>query len=238
MDIPELYAEGRQDEYRALIARGATRDMCETFNLEWVPEQGIIAWADEALFQDFSGPAMKPGQLWKIHLGRRITLEDDDQEGSQFIEEFLEDAMMYQTVEPFPDNEEPGRWETILDHSGVWITRPVVGPRDAYGSAEAKFTEWDDAADDENGPIVNKYEDSECDPEDIPENEDIVPSWYYNNQGLFSPGNTANEDVDDMDVDIDEKSSVDSEIDSQELLSGDEHAKELREVWIQRDPIK
>ncbi|TFY67903.1 hypothetical protein EVG20_g3763 [Dentipellis fragilis] len=233
--MSDLYAEGRQDEFRALIARGATREMCEAFNLQYVPEQGIIAWADEALFQDFSGPAMKPGQLWKIYLGRRIKLEDGDEDGSQFIEEFLEDATMYRTVEPSPDSEEPGRWETILDHSEVWITRPVVGPRDAYGTAEVQFTSWDDAADDENGPIVNKYEDSECDPEDMLEEEEITPSWYYDKQGMSSPGNPANTDEGgEVDMDMDEESSVDSDFDSQESLSGDEHVLQLGHMDTER----
>ena len=83
------------DEYTQLLRRGATRLMCETFYLEFTKEDGIFAWADQNLYEEFSGPLMLPGDFWKIHLGRRIELDEDDLDGGQFLEELLEDALYF-----------------------------------------------------------------------------------------------------------------------------------------------
>ncbi|KDR78013.1 hypothetical protein GALMADRAFT_138171 [Galerina marginata CBS 339.88] len=85
----------RPEEYSELLRRGATRMMCETFNLEYTYEGGIYAWADTDLFEEFSGSLMRPEDQWKIHLGRRISLDEDDIDGSAFIEGLLEDAQVF-----------------------------------------------------------------------------------------------------------------------------------------------
>ncbi|KAJ7706137.1 hypothetical protein B0H17DRAFT_1325858, partial [Mycena rosella] len=80
-------------EYEQLRQRGASRLMCETFHLEFHADVGIIAWADGDIYEEFAGPLMQEGDFWKIMLGRRIVLEDDDPDGSEFIEALLEDAV-------------------------------------------------------------------------------------------------------------------------------------------------
>lgn len=67
--LPEGY-RGRETEYFQLLKRGATRLMCETFHLEFTYKDGIFAWADTNIYDEFSGPLMKTGDFWKIHLGR------------------------------------------------------------------------------------------------------------------------------------------------------------------------
>ncbi|KAJ7361712.1 hypothetical protein DFH08DRAFT_655948, partial [Mycena albidolilacea] len=111
---PSLYLR-RQIEYAELRQRGATRLMCETFNLEFDAENGIAAWADEDLYGDYAGPLMQKGDFWKIMLGRRIQLEEDDPDGSLFIEALLEDALIFPTKQ--------GPWETVEESPGIWVTR-------------------------------------------------------------------------------------------------------------------
>ncbi|KAF5329571.1 hypothetical protein D9619_009340 [Psilocybe cf. subviscida] len=118
---PEEY-HGRKDEYLQLLQRGATRLMCETFHLEFTHTGGIYAWADADIFDEFSGPLMKQGHFWKIHLGRRIRLEEDDIDGSVFIESLLEDAVVFpMRVEGCSKTHE--QWETKQETRGVWVTR-------------------------------------------------------------------------------------------------------------------
>lgn len=89
--------------------------MCETFHLEFTKEDGIFAWADQNLYEEFAGPLMQPGDFWKIHLGRRIELDEDDLDGAQFLEELLEDAL-YFASHLIP-------WETVEETPGIWVTR-------------------------------------------------------------------------------------------------------------------
>ncbi|KAF8216150.1 hypothetical protein K438DRAFT_1800139 [Mycena galopus ATCC 62051] len=109
-----------QIEYAELRRRGATRLMCETFNLEFNAATGIFAWADGDIYREFAGPLMQVGDFWKIMLGRRIQLDEDDPDGSLFIEAVLEDALLFPLFEG-------QKWETVEDGAspGIWITRPV-----------------------------------------------------------------------------------------------------------------
>lgn len=94
--------------------------MIATFQMTFSEEEGIIAWADDEIYQQFSGPGMKNGDQWKIMLGRRIRLDVDDLDGSIFVEELLEDAIMH------PLLADP-TWETVRveGDSKVWVTRPI-----------------------------------------------------------------------------------------------------------------
>lgn len=85
----------RKEEYLELRRRGATQLMCEEFHLEFTYESGIYAWADSDLFDEFEPSCMEEGDFWKIHLGRRIVLDEDDHDGSKFIEGILEDALVF-----------------------------------------------------------------------------------------------------------------------------------------------
>lgn len=122
--LPKAYSN-RGEEYDALLGRGATRAMCEQCELEFSDKRGIVAWADDGLFDAFSGPGMQEGDRWKIYLGRRIQLEQTDRDGSEFIEDLLEEVLLY----PLHTRKEPHRsekWITVKESSGIWATRPAV----------------------------------------------------------------------------------------------------------------
>ncbi|KAJ7169922.1 hypothetical protein C8R46DRAFT_217992 [Mycena filopes] len=114
------------DEYEQLRRRGATRLMCETFHLQFDSDTGITAWADGDLYDEFSGPLMQQGDFWKIMLGRRIQLDDDDLDGSGFMEALLEDVLLF----PLPNFQ----WETVEDSPGLWVTRK---PADVSADSES-----------------------------------------------------------------------------------------------------
>lgn len=161
---------GREDEYLELLRyayvplaiwlcsliqpnrRGATRCMCETFHLRFNKETGIIACADQGLFEAFSGPAMQQGHLWDIHLGRRIELDDDDLDGAQFIEDLLEDAILF-PLRSSRSARVQERWETVEDVTGYWVTRPMSNPH----------VETDDDSDDpdDNSSDCDRYDELE-----------------------------------------------------------------------------
>ncbi|KAJ6503510.1 hypothetical protein C8R47DRAFT_937322, partial [Mycena vitilis] len=118
--LPSFYAKkpkpDGQNEYEELRRRGATRLMCETFHLEFDPDTGIIAWADGDIYDEFAGPLMQKGDFWKIMLGRRIELDEDDPDGSAFMEAVLEDALVFPIISGC-------KWETVEESPGIWVTR-------------------------------------------------------------------------------------------------------------------
>lgn len=99
--------------------------MCDTFCMEFKQSTGIVAWADSSLYQTFAGSAMQEGDFWKIHLGRRIELDDDDLDGSQFLEDLLEDALLFPLRSDL-SNRTHERWETVEETPGIWVTRPMA----------------------------------------------------------------------------------------------------------------
>ena len=68
---------------------------------------------------------MQKGDFWKIHLGRQIELDEDDFDGSQFLEGLLEDVLLFPMASYVGDRAE-GRWETVEESPGIWVTRPKV----------------------------------------------------------------------------------------------------------------
>ncbi|KAG5634981.1 hypothetical protein H0H81_000143 [Sphagnurus paluster] len=218
---------GSHSSYYALLERGATPRMIEVFSLQFSYSEGICAWADEDLREEFSGPAMCPDDRWKICLGRRIELEAGDEDGAAFIAGLLEDALLF----PLGEKE---RWETVLESPRVWVTRMkrATGQEDGQG---------DDDYDD--------YEDEE---EDIDEAIDGATdaSLPFADDGpvLLRPGYDTSDDYDSADevADTDEGSAIrasvpdaeyaggthsqehsdsdsaDSDYDEDELFSGDE----------------
>ena len=70
---PERYAELERD-YKELLSRGATRQMCERYDLQFYPASGIIAWADDDLFDDFTGELVQEGDRWQIYIGRYVII--------------------------------------------------------------------------------------------------------------------------------------------------------------------
>ncbi|KIJ25835.1 hypothetical protein M422DRAFT_38450 [Sphaerobolus stellatus SS14] len=107
---------GSQEEYTALLERGATRLMIDTFHLSFENRTGIVAWADQELFDAWTTDAMGYGDCWKIMLGRRIKLSPDDLDGSEWLGNFLEEALLTSRYELY---------ETVKESSGIWVTRPT-----------------------------------------------------------------------------------------------------------------
>ncbi|KAF4574249.1 hypothetical protein EYR40_006037 [Pleurotus pulmonarius] len=149
--IPPMYVS-REDEYEELLARGATRLMCETFELQFVPDVGIVAWADQNIFDEFTGEGMETGDEWKIRLGRCVQLDEEDLDGSQFVEDFLEDAVLFPLHFPL-SNRVAERWETVEVTPGVWETRlmldvddqRVQGGADGGEDGDNEYEEEDDS---------------------------------------------------------------------------------------------
>lgn len=144
----------REDEYEELLARGATRLMCETFELQFTLG-GIVAWADQNIFDEFTGSGMKKGDRWKICLGRRIQLDEEDLDGSQFVEDFLEDAVLFPLHFPL-SNRVAERWETVEVTSGVWETRPMLDVDDQRVQGGADGDAGEDGVE-----VGDKYEDED-----------------------------------------------------------------------------
>lgn len=169
--LPKAYSN-RGEEYDALLGRGATRAMCEQYELEFSDKRGIVAWADDGLFDAFSGHGMQEGDRWKIYLGRRIQLEQTDRDGSEFIESLLEEVLLY----PLHTRKEPHRsekWITVKEAPGVWATRPAVAAEsDAHKTTRrvdphaSEFVDEDEydtdmAEDDAAWPSENESEEAE-----------------------------------------------------------------------------
>ncbi|KAJ7038155.1 hypothetical protein C8F04DRAFT_370444 [Mycena alexandri] len=249
--LPSHMSPRDSDEYEQLRRRGATRLMCETFHLQFDPDTGIIAWADGDIYDEFSGPLMREGDFWKIMLGRRIQLDDDDPDGSGLIETLLEDALLF----PLPND---CRWETVEESPGIWVTRkPGFAPHNKSSgddssppmeSLEAKEETQEEEADNMPTPgyvalAVQQHDYDTSD--DDEENDDRTleeevedkgyisdPSWAWDasvEDTEYYPGEEAEmqgeadseEEVDELEEELD-SDSADSDFNSEEMLSGDE----------------
>lgn len=161
-DTIALGFEDRLEEYEALLARGATRLMCETFTLEFSHELGILLEMDEELMAEWANEDMRRfGPRWKVCLGREIHLDPKDVDGSTYIEEHLEEALL------FGKRTEGGlRWESVSSGLGFMLTRPVKNSNDTDDGMNSE-TEMDMEYPEEI--TRNEYEepsdDSECDSE-------------------------------------------------------------------------
>jgi hypothetical protein len=102
--------------------------------------------ADGELYSDFAGPAMQKGDFWKIYLGRRVVLDEQDVDGSAFIEGLLEDVLMFSSSEG---------WETVEETPGIWVTRPI-----ALGDPDQPILE-SESDDDSDGDFDYDMEDAD-----------------------------------------------------------------------------
>jgi hypothetical protein len=228
--IPEEYSLGRSAEFYELLKRGATCLMCETFHLSFTHETGIIAWADGDIFDTFSGPAMQEGDFWKIHLGRCIELDEDDFDGSIFLEGLLEDILLFPMVPYINSKAEFGfnstfafGWETVEETPGIWVTRPIpneladpnelaegsdVGSEDEFYRDESLSGSEDDT----KHPVLHKddYESSDAAESDI----EMVSDAEDESQDGSVDSETLEDDS--------SSSSEDSDFDSEDMFSGDE----------------
>ncbi|KAF9256705.1 hypothetical protein L218DRAFT_881167 [Marasmius fiardii PR-910] len=126
---PETVAYGYEDrlfEYECLLARGATRLMCEMFNLVYSHETGIVLEMKdpqhEDLFDQWAGEAVLSSECesWKIFLGREIHLVDDDVDGTEYVDDFLEQALLF-------DGDTTVCWSTTEVMPGFWETKAEPG---------------------------------------------------------------------------------------------------------------
>ncbi|KJA26529.1 hypothetical protein HYPSUDRAFT_84421 [Hypholoma sublateritium FD-334 SS-4] len=197
----------RKDEYLELLKRGATQLMCEEFHLEFSDDEGIYAWADEGIFAEFACPQMQVGDFWKIHLGRRIYLDEDDLDGSKFIEGILEDGLLFPLFEDSRKSDN-GKWETREESPGIWLTRLKTEQESFSGSSASKLPKggWEYAQYDDAQYDAAKYDaeyDAKCknegdaDAEDDDEDEDDEDD--------------EDEDNEDADGDDDEDAEAESE---------------------------
>lgn len=240
--MPEEY-RSRHVEYIALIRRGATPRMCETFHLEFDKKQGIYAWADDDIFNTFSGSGMVEGDRWRIRLGCRIQLDPLDPDGSEFMEDLLEEALFY------PVHNEGVEWVTIRAPTGEWVTQPVPEkrrdvPLDEYlrECRDEGNGEQVEDADFMKGPVV--FEDRYDTSDDVGEAEDEIiqdADTNYYRALTHGPGDYSmdvdeqqgaeGEDEDFMEAGVDDGEGAEdtldsdepgSDWDSDEALSGDE----------------
>ncbi|KAG6829491.1 hypothetical protein H0H92_004373 [Tricholoma furcatifolium] len=172
------------EHYTDLVQRGATRLMIENFHLEFSPDRGIFAWADFELYEEFAGPKMRKGDFWKIQLGRRFVLDEDDHDGSAFIEGILEDAIIFPTSGG-------AKWETVQESPGIWVTQIAsINDMDDEHSANGEDTEVGEEEDEEKekdeeqdeeaeiGEEVDMHDDDdEEDKDNVDEDDDEIEIW-------------------------------------------------------------
>ena len=198
--LQHKYLDGRiHEDYLALLSRGATPLMCDRYNLEFTNENGIVAWADPELYEVYAGSAMQIGDFWKIYLGRRIDLDEKDEDGSEFMHDLLEEILL------FPVTSEDKEWETAEEQPGIWATRPIPcrgkkafhddpnydSDADSLKSWSSNYIRQENVRNEANNGPVKRYEeydtadDSASDvsePKDIPEDAILranVPNAAY-----------------------------------------------------------
>lgn len=232
------------EEYVALMTRGATRKMCERYHLEFTMDQGIVAWADSEIYEVYAGPVMRKGDFWKIHLGRSIDLDFEDIDGSEFVNDLLEEVLMY------PLSFAEKGWETVEESPGIWVTRPVDMNNDVKqdeedsGDDAVSVKSWTSAyARGENmknklnrGPVrrYEEYDTADDNASDVSDKEELPLGLSFRanapDAGYDSSEFESDETGDYMDEGSEfytnnqdeEGSSADDDFDSQEELSGDE----------------
>jgi hypothetical protein len=213
-------------EYRALLERGATREMCDTFHLEYTEKKGIFAWATPLIRAEFSGPAMKPGDKWKIHLGRCIKLDHDDPHGSAFIEGLLEDACLYPLCSEESDRKYQ-RWETVKEGSDVWVTKLMESRGE--GMDDTSDDKWDERDSLEYFRLRQKW-DKELENPDRNDDGPVVLVDGCGSRGFMH--------VDDDEDDEDEGgSSDDANHTDEEMLSDAEAVERPDAIWTEHDHV-
>lgn len=221
--VPVKYQErdGGSEEYHQLLRRGATRIMCEQFSLSFSHERGIFAWANQDLFDEFSGEAMKEGDQWLIYLGRRIELDEEDVDGTDFIEGLLEDGALFA-----PD---PCKWSTVKEGPNLWVTRPNLEIYEVDWDDEERDTANDLEEDDPRLENLNKNSAAEASPienaYDAGDDDDMETSSVYTESSaeetddeegaadlcLYEVGISINTHGPDMDWEDDESSEGQSD---------------------------
>ncbi|KAH9476535.1 hypothetical protein JR316_0010575 [Psilocybe cubensis] len=236
IEIPADYAS-RIGEYKELLRRGATPEMCTLFSLVFIPHEGISAFIPPEIFNQFSGPAMNDDDVWQIYLGRRVRLEETDVDGREFVESLLDD------ISVLPDT---GNWATEEESPGIWITYPKFrGELDICrpNMMDCRYASDDDA----DTPVYANDYDLSDDDSDQAELEGDDPAffttsgvtynhldrWYIHSDEDMSEDESDKENQDDDDSmkedsergdssTISDSDLAGSDFDSDEVLTGDE----------------
>ncbi|KAF5364623.1 hypothetical protein D9758_005602 [Tetrapyrgos nigripes] len=124
-EVPAQYVPNHTEVYKQLCQRGATPEMCTEFTLVFKKERGIVATLTPEIKEIFGGPEMKEDDTWYLALGRRVTLDEEDKDGYDFIVGLLEDVLFFAERPYFSPNPSP-HWETVrlTGKTDAWITRP------------------------------------------------------------------------------------------------------------------
>ncbi|PPQ83165.1 hypothetical protein CVT25_005412 [Psilocybe cyanescens] len=216
--VPREY-ESRQKEYLELLRRGATADMCKTFNLSFTSERGICAVANEGIIEAFAGPAMQEEDTWQIYLGRRVTLEQDDFDGQNFVTDLMDDISTLPTA---------GNWVTEEEYPGTWVTYPKYrGELETWPADKMDLT--DDMPEDEELPVYdNDYDLSDDDSEQADLDMDdpalfitsgTVDRWYIDQDDPTPVDGIETEEGENSEMTEEESSACSSISDSDEAGS-------------------
>ncbi|KAH6876496.1 hypothetical protein BKA70DRAFT_1576829 [Coprinopsis sp. MPI-PUGE-AT-0042] len=220
--IPESWrtSDADMEEYRQLVARGATPLMISAYSLRFSLQDGIVAHADDALFEDFSGPAMKQDHVWKIYLESRL----------------LEDVTI---VEP-----NLRRWKMEKVGNGCWETRPSEEFSKAWtetnidpnehdeeeegGGAKGDGGEWDSEGE-EDLRVGKSWAPEECSI-DPASGEAIIINKYYDTDEDHSDNEGDNKSQDEPEPGADVEPMDEEEA---ELVEGDADMipDDGEEVW-------
>jgi hypothetical protein len=90
--VPLMYTR-RADEFRALLARGASEQMCVRYHLVLDNTTGIIALADTLLHEEYGNPTTAFNGQWYVFVGRQINRAPDDLDGEEFMHDLLEEVL-------------------------------------------------------------------------------------------------------------------------------------------------
>ncbi|KAK0214068.1 hypothetical protein IW262DRAFT_1278976 [Armillaria fumosa] len=225
LPVPDTYVNS-PTEFQSLMRRGATVAMCLRYKLRFTRKHGIVARADEDLFDLVGNPAMEETDEWKIYLGRRIRLHSNDEDGREFLIDLLEDALIYPLRSEF-SNWFAERWETFVKDPSiypvVWITRPMSksGPAGA-----ANHEDPDDSADEGDDVPDFEYEEDDMEGADGDLDEAGAENDAENSVGEYEMDGETDEEGDETTsgtvVVRQEDDIAGSDFDSDEELSGDE----------------
>lgn len=220
----------REGEYKELLRRGATRIMCETFHLEFSLQGGIYAWADPQLFEESAGPAMKKGDFWKIHLGRRVSLDQDDEDGSAFIDGLRCSSLTVgRRLNVRSRNGKP--WKTHLVY-GSPVSRPIE-----IATLESKNFDSDD--EDRSEDIENAHENEDMALENPP-TEDTDPiradNYTFSDSEEEEDKEDEDETVDDEDDDEDDEDDEEDDEDKEDEEDEEDEDEDMGAYITAQDP--
>ncbi len=190
LNIPPEYKHC-EPEYRQLLGRGATPLMCEVYDLEFTPESGIIAWADDDLFEEFLNEEPSEDGHWMIYLGRQIHLDPGDEDGTQFMIDLLEETMDFFQIPLISKPEH--RWLTYKGPDGVWVTKPEVSFDDQMDE-DIEYFDNDSSGERVVNTFKNRYNTSD-DVEGAEEELVMMDSDVSDGWNSSDPSNDEEEDL-------------------------------------------